>query len=246
MPVGRIRHVETRALYKDYGRRRALAGVDLRLEAGQASVLLGENGAGKSTLLGILSTLVRPSRGAVLYDGRGADELDPAALRGELGVLAHEPRCYADLSARENLIFFARGYGLPAPRARAQAMVERLGLAAAADRPVRTFSRGMLQRLALGRTLLHQPGLLLLDEPYTGLDRDGAALLTALLREERQRGAIVLCTSHDLEAVAPLCDQALVLRGGRLVRRARFPAGGCSAAALLGLYQGRREEEAPA
>jgi heme exporter protein A len=116
-------------------------------------------------------------------------------------------------------------------------MLERVNLSRAADRPARTLSRGMLQRLAIGRVLLTRPQLLLLDEPYTGLDRDGVALLTRLLDEERRRGAILAVITHDLDALAPICDHAAVLHRGRLTAERRFPPGTCDGAALLALYQ---------
>ncbi|MCS6911636.1 MAG: heme ABC exporter ATP-binding protein CcmA [Myxococcales bacterium] len=234
--------VEAQGVVKDYGRQRALCGVSLRLAAGQSTVLLGDNGAGKSTLLGILATLVRPTRGRVLFGGHAAESLEPGALRAQIGLLSHEVRCYGDLSARENLRFFGRLYGLRAAlEERVASLIERVGLAAAADRPVRTFSRGMLQRLALARTLLHRPRLLLLDEPYTGLDRDGVTLLSHLLDEERRRGALLLITSHDLDVVAPLCDQALLLRRGRIVASARFAPGTCTATELARLCTAEAE-----
>ena len=232
--------IEVRGVYKDFGGQRALGGVSLRLVAGELTALLGENGAGKSTLLGILSTLVRPSRGELLLDGTKLQDIDPVALRRSLGVLSHEPRCYSDLSGRENLRFFGRLYGLPGSDAELDAavgaMLERVNLVRAADRPARTLSRGMLQRLAIGRVLLTRPQLLLLDEPYTGLDRDGVALLTRLLDEERRRGAILVVITHDLDALAPIVDYAAVLHRGRLTAERRFPAGTCDGAALLELY----------
>lgn len=233
--------VEIRGFFKEYGRQRAVADVTLTLRAGQLTALLGENGAGKSTLLGALATQIRPSRGQVLYDGMPAEAWNPQALRRCLGVLAHEPRCYTDLSARENLLFFGRLYGAFDDSATLAAECDRrltaVGLQRAADRPARTLSRGMLQRLAIARTLLPRPQLLLLDEPYTGLDRDGVALLSQLLAAERQRGAIVVVISHDLDSLGPLCDQVAVLLHGRLRARADFAPGTCDGAALLRLYQ---------
>jgi len=236
-----LQTVEVRGLYKDYGRQRAVAEVSLTLRAGQLTALLGENGAGKSTLMGALATLIRPTRGQVLYDGVAAEALDPLALRRCLGVLSHEPRCYTDLSARENLLFFGRLYGTFADAKALSAATERIlddvGLGRAADRPARTLSRGMLQRLAIARTLFSRPQLLLLDEPYTGLDRDGVALLSRLIQAERERGAIVVVISHDLDSLGPLCDQVVVLLHGRLLARADFAPGTCDGAALLRLYQ---------
>lgn len=236
-----LQTVEVRGLYKDYGRQRAVADVSLTLRAGQLTALLGENGAGKSTLMGVLATLIRPTRGQVLYDEARAEVIDPLALRRCLGVLSHEPRCYTDLSARENLLFFGRLYGVfadaQALAAATTRMLEEVGLQRAADRPARTLSRGMLQRLAIARTLISRPQLLLLDEPYTGLDRDGVALLSRLLAAERARGAIVVVISHDLESLGPLCDQVAVLLHGRLAARADFAPGTCDGAALIRLYQ---------
>jgi len=238
-----FRSLETRGLYKDYGRQRALAGVSMRLAAGQITALLGENGAGKSTLLSILAGITRPSRGSVTCDEQPLESLDAEAYRRGLGVLSHEPRCYADLSPRENLRLFGRLYSVTADATVSEtldAVVERwlatVGLSRAADRPARGLSRGMLQRLALARTMLHAPQLLLLDEPYTGLDQGGAELLSRLLAAERQRGAMVVVVSHDLWAVAPLCDQVLVLSRGRVAGQKTFAAGECSSALLRELY----------
>ena len=212
--------VEAKGLYQAYGRQPALRGVDLTLGRGQAAALLGPNGAGKSTLLRILSTLERPQRGTLLLAGRIAD----SDIRGTIGLVAHESLCYGDLSARENLVFFGGVYGVADPAARAATLIERVALDAAADRPARTYSRGMLQRLAVARALVHSPSLLLLDEPITGLDRQGVALLAGLLAEEKARGASMIIVSHELAPIAPLCDRALVLRRGRIARDEALPA----------------------
>jgi heme exporter protein A len=216
--------VEARGLTKVYGRQRALAGVDLTLRAGEATALLGPNGAGKSTLVGILSTLVSPTSGSVRYGGASptADaEPDDDELRGTIGVIAHESHCYGDLSGHENLVFFARLYGLDDARAAADALIARVGLRDAAHRPARTYSRGMLQRLAVARALVHKPRLLLADEPFTGLDRAGVALLADLLAEERARGCILVVVTHDFDAVGPLVDRVVVLARGRVAHDAR-------------------------
>jgi len=216
MPFDRI---EARGVSKAYGRERALSPTDLRLDAGEAVALVGPNGAGKSTLLGILGTLIQPSSGEVRFGGARAG----ARERGAIGVIAHDALCYGDLSARENLAFFARVYAVGDGRRRGDELLDRVGLAAAAERPARTYSRGMLQRLAIARALLHRPRLLLLDEPFTGLDRDGSAMLRELLAAERARGAILFVVSHDLEPLPGLVDRALVLRRGRLVHDHRAP-----------------------
>jgi heme exporter protein A len=228
--------VEARGLSKVYGRQRALGGssggVDLTLAAGQVTALLGPNGAGKSTLVGILATLISPSSGVVLYGGREPDD----ALRGAVGVIAHESLCYGDLSGRENLQFFARLYGVKDARRAAEELLERVGLSEAARRPARTYSRGMLQRLAVARALVHRPGLLLADEPFTGLDRAGVELLAALIAEERARGAVIVVVSHDFEAVGQLIDRVVVLQRGKIAHDGPAPAQR-SSSALAELYR---------
>ena len=198
-----------------YGRRRALAGVSATLRAGELVGLLGPNGAGKSTLLGLLATLIQPSGGTVLYGGRPAAALG-AALRARLGFLSHELQLYGELTARENLEFFGGLHGLRGAPRRAAAALERAGLADRADDPVQGFSRGMRQRLALERTLLHDPRLVLLDEPFTGLDEAAGRALAERLRALGRDRRIVLLATHDLEAVDGLLDRVLLLRAGRL------------------------------
>ena len=209
--------VETRDLSRHYGRRRALSRVSLTFKAGAITGLFGPNGAGKSTLLGLLSTLVRPSAGDVHYGGRPAAAWGDE-LRGQIGVLGHDVFLYGDLTARENLAFFGRLYGLDRPgpldahvsRALAQARLEER-----ADDRVSEFSRGLRQRLALERALLHGPRLVLLDEPFTGLDDESASLLGTRLRSLRESGAIVVMATHDFESADGLVDRAVGLRGGK-------------------------------
>ncbi len=231
-----LARVEVRGLSKRYGLHRALAGVELELEAGEVCALLGPNGAGKSTLIGVLSTLVRPTAGSVRYlDGDQAREPDDR-LRAEIGLLAHASLCYGELTAIENLEFFAGLYGVADPTARATALLDEVGLEPRArTQPARTYSRGMLQRLALARALLARPSLLLLDEPFTGLDRDGAQALGLRLGQAKAEGAIVVVVTHDLEAIAGVTDHVVVLRAGKLAGRARA-ASGFSYADLRELY----------
>lgn len=207
--------VQVTKVAKRFGRERALAGVSLELTGRSMCALLGHNGAGKTTLLGILSTLVRPSEGQVAYRANGA-EIVGDAVRREIGMLAHASLCYGELSARENLEFVAGLYDISA--ARVDEVLDRVGLdVRARDRASRTYSRGMLQRLALARALLTQPSLLLLDEPFTGLDRGGAIALGAELGALRDAGAIVVVVTHDLEAIAGRADHVAILRRGQLV-----------------------------
>ncbi|MBX3158483.1 MAG: ABC transporter ATP-binding protein [Deltaproteobacteria bacterium] len=212
-----LERVEIKKVTKRFGGERALAGVTMELAAGSMCALLGHNGAGKTTLLGILSTLTRADSGSVAYRA-GDKPVTGAAVRREIGMLAHASLCYAELSARENLAFFASLYDLDAGRATLDAMLDRVGLdPKARDRAARTYSRGMLQRLALARALLTRPSLLLLDEPFTGLDRGGAISLGGELGALRDQGAIVVVVTHDLEAIAGRTDHVAILRRGQLV-----------------------------
>lgn len=201
---------------RHYGRRRALSRVSLQARAGEIIGLLGPNGAGKSTLLGVLATLVAPSRGRVLYGDQPARELG-AALRRRLGYLSHELQLYPELTAGENLDFFARLYGDTRPADRVAAALAQARLTDRGGDRVGGFSRGMRQRLALERALLHEPRLVLLDEPFTGLDERSAGDFAARLRGLRTAGRIVLLATHDLDIVDGLLDRAVVLRAGRTV-----------------------------
>ena len=207
--------VTVRNVSRHYGRRRALTRVSLTLRCGEVVGLLGPNGAGKSTLLGLLASLIAPSAGTVRYGDRTADAAG-ALLRGRLGLLSHELRLYPELTARENLDFFARLYGLPDAAARVSAALERARLADRAGDAVQGFSRGMRQRLALERTLLHDPRLVLLDEPFTGLDEGSCRALASRLRDLRSARRMVLVATHDLDLVDGIVDRAVVLRRGRV------------------------------
>jgi heme exporter protein A len=203
-------------LGRHYGRRRALHDLSFSAQAGDILGLLGPNGAGKSTLLAILGTLLAPSAGRVEYGGRTS--LDAGAgLRAQIGMLGHDLFLYPELSARENLLFFAGIYGLADAPARAAAALARAGLAARADDPVSSFSRGMRQRVALERALLHEPRLLLLDEPFTGLDQASSAALVARLRDVQSRGVITVLATHDLDVVDGVLSDVVFLQGGRRV-----------------------------
>jgi heme exporter protein A len=200
---------------RHFGRRRALSHVSMTLGAGDIIGLLGPNGAGKSTLMAILATLASPTQGEVRYGGQAARALG-AALRHRIGLLAHELHLYTELSARQNLAFFAELYGLDA-RNIVDAALESAGLTDRADDPVNGFSRGMRQRLALERALIHQPKLVLLDEPFTGLDDRSVALVAGRLRQLAASGAIVVVATHDLDVADGLVTRVALVRGGRLL-----------------------------
>jgi ABC-type multidrug transport system ATPase subunit len=192
---------------RHFGRRRALSHLTLTARAGEIVGLLGPNGAGKSTLIGLMATLVAPTSGDIHYGNQSARDLGPA-LRHRIGLLAHELHLYHELSARQNLAFFAELYGLDAP-AIVDAALERAGLSDRGDDEVSGFSRGMRQRLALERALLHAPRLVLLDEPFTGLDDHAAGLVADRLRQ--------LAATHDLDLADGLVTRVAIVRGGKLI-----------------------------
>ena len=200
---------------RHFGRRRALAKLSLTARTGDILGLLGPNGAGKSTLLGVLATLVTPNTGDVMYGDRTGTSWGPA-LRTHIGLLAHELHLYAELTARQNLTFFAELYGLKAAEV-VPAALERAGLADRADDDVGGFSRGMRQRLALERALLHRPRLVLLDEPFTGLDDRSVGAVSDRLRRLAADGAIVLLATHDLDLADGLVTRVALIRDGRLL-----------------------------
>jgi ABC-type multidrug transport system ATPase subunit len=200
---------------RHFGRRRALSHVSIAARAGEIVGLLGPNGAGKSTLIAILATLARPTTGEVTFGGASAAALGPP-LRRHIGLLAHELHLYPELSGRQNLAFFAELYGLNARRA-VDAALDAASLADRADDVVSGYSRGMRQRLALERALLHKPTLVLLDEPFTGLDDRAAAEVSGRLRALAAAGAIVLLATHDLDLADGLVTRVALIRGGRLL-----------------------------
>ena len=224
-----------RAVGKIYGGRRALHGVSARFEPGRVAAVLGPNGAGKTTLLGILSTLVAPSSGAVQWGDQPLDR--GSMMRSRIGYIGHDPGLYGDLTARENLRFFCALHGCDATPPRIDRLLARVGLGdVPVDAVARTFSRGMMQRLALARALAHDPALLLFDEPSAALDPAGAAWLQAELAAERAAGRTVVLVTHDLDATAAIADQILILRRGRVVAD-ETRAGGFPIESLRGLYR---------
>jgi heme exporter protein A len=219
---------------RHFGRRRALSKINLTLAAGDIVGLLGPNGAGKSTLISVIATLGRPTSGEVRYGDRSADELGPA-LRRRLGLLAHELFLYPELTARQNLSFFAELYGLDRA-AVVEPALERAGLAERADDEVTGFSRGMRQRLALERALLHQPRLVLFDEPFTGLDDRAVGIVSDRLRALAASGAIVVVATHDLDMADGLVTRIALVRDGKLL--ADEPAAGGLRARYRGVVGG--------
>ena len=208
--------IEARGVRKRFGRTWGLRGIDLTVEPGEIVGLLGPNGSGKSTLLRLLATAARPSAGELRLFGL-LPEREAAAIRQRIGVLAHASGLYGELTARENLRFAALMYGLPTDRSTFDAHLAQAGLAHAADARVRTYSQGMLQRLALIRATLHDPDLVLLDEPYTALDANGLILVDRALADLRSAGKTAVVATHLVERSLRHCDRALVLAAGRVV-----------------------------
>ncbi len=203
-------------LVKRYGLKPVLRGLDFHVEQGEFVALLGPNGAGKTTFLRILSSLSRPTLGDVTINGKRLPQ-QASDVRRMLGVVSHLPLLYGDLTAEENLRFFARMYSLPNENRRIAEVLELVGLSSRRRDLVRTFSRGMQQRLAIGRAVLHEPEVMLFDEPHTGLDQDACTMLDGVLREVAVRGRTVVMTSHDLARAADLASRFDVLSRGVIV-----------------------------
>ncbi|HVP28673.1 MAG TPA: ABC transporter ATP-binding protein [Myxococcota bacterium] len=215
--------IAARGLEKRFGRVHALRGIDLEVPRGTTLAVLGPNGAGKSTLLRLLAGLSRASAGSLLVgeaDPARARASDRRRVRAAIGYLGHATFLYPDLTARENLLFAARLHGVADARARADALLAQQGLEGAADRLARSFSRGMAQRLAIARSLVHDPAIVLLDEPFTGLDPAAGAALELELRRMHQEGRTLVLVTHELGRARGLADAAIVLARGRVVHRA--------------------------
>jgi heme exporter protein A len=206
--------LEARELVRTYGPVQAVDGISFRLALGELLVVLGPNGAGKTTLLGMLAGTLRPTRGDILLRGELRDP-SATAWRGELGVLSHRTFLYQALSARENLRFWGRLHGVEGLADRVEDRLAEVGLAPHGDRMVREFSRGMRQRLALARTLLHDPALVLLDEPFTGLDLHAATLLREVLERLRDGNRSVVLVTHQLLEGLSLADRVAIQARGR-------------------------------
>jgi len=214
--------------------RMVLADIDLDIPAGAGVALMGANGAGKSTLLRVLAGLIAPTAGRLCLFGSDSAR-SRSDVRARVGLVGHQPMLYRDLTALENLEFFGKLYRVAAPRARGMALLDELGMAARAHDPVRSLSRGLVQRVAVARALVHGPGLLLADEPFSGLDGGSAAALEALLARLVAEGTTVVTATHDLGQAPRIAERIVVLRKGRIEidSRAR-EADGAEVAAAIG------------
>jgi len=205
--------IEVKKLVKRFGLKTILRGLDFSVEPGEFVALLGPNGAGKTTFLRILATLSRPSLGNVKIAGHHLPN-EAAQVRARLGVVSHMPLLYPDLTAEENLRFYGRMYGIGEMEARITEVLEMVGLENRRKDLVRTFSRGMQQRLAIGRAVIHDPEVMLFDEPYTGLDQDASEMLDDVLRTVAAEGRTVVMTSHDLARAEELATRFDILSRG--------------------------------
>lgn len=207
--------IEVLKVTKAFGHQVALRGVDLQVAEGEFLTLFGPNGAGKTTLVRVVASLARPTSGSVRLRGQ---DLGRAAvtLRRDLGFISHNPLLYGDLTAEENLRFFARMYDVPQAGDRIRDVLDQVGLVARRHDPVRAFSRGMVQRLTIARAILHNPAIMLLDEPYTGLDLQAADMLGAVLHDLVTSNRTVILTTHNLEQGLEMCHRAAILHRGRV------------------------------
>jgi len=212
--------IQVSGLVKRFGMKPVLRGLDFHVEPGEFVALLGPNGAGKTTFLRILASLSRPSQGEVRVAGYRLPH-HAAAVRARLGVVSHLPLLYGDLTADENLRFYARMYGLRNAEPRIAEVLELVGLQNRRRDLVRTYSRGMQQRLAIGRAVLHDPDVMLFDEPYTGLDQDAAGMLDDVLRTVGRQGRTIVMTSHDLARAEDLATRFDVLSRGAIAASAQ-------------------------
>jgi len=208
--------VQATALVKRFGRRTAVAGIDLALQAGSCLALFGPNGAGKTTLLRLVAGLLKPTTGSVRLQGE--DVRRDARARACVGLISHQSMLYAPLTAQENVAFSARLYGLANPETSARDALAGMGMLERAHVPVRTLSRGLQQRVSIARATVHEPTVVLLDEPYSGLDEGGAAALTARLHALRTRGATLLLVTHNLSEGLALASHTAIMRDGAFVR----------------------------
>lgn len=207
--------LEVHRVTKSFGHHRVLDAFDFKMQPGELVCLLGRNGAGKTTLLRILAGLLKPDEGSIWVDGHQVDYSEHQARIG-FGLVMHQPFLYEHLTGIENLHFYARLYQVADDQAALEASLTQVGMQRFAHKPVRAYSRGMKQRLTIARALLHSPRILLLDEPYTGLDLQGCQVFNQLMLEQTAQGRMVLMTTHDLSHALPITSRFAFLARGRL------------------------------
>jgi len=207
--------IEVNDVTKSFGHHLVLRGIDLQLKSGQFLTIFGRNGAGKTTFLKILATLLRPSSGSVRLAGLDLND-DSMEIRRKIGVVSHQTFLYDELTAYENLKFYGKMYDVPNLDERARELITKVGLASSVHEKVRTFSRGMQQRLTIARAMVHNPSILLLDEPETGLDQYASAMLQDLLTSFEAEKRTVVMTSHSLERGLQMGNRIVILSDGKI------------------------------
>ncbi|UCC77076.1 MAG: heme ABC exporter ATP-binding protein CcmA [Anaerolineales bacterium] len=211
--------IEIQGLTKSFGHTHALRGVDLQVAEGEFLTIVGPNGAGKTTFLRILATLLKPTRGFVRINGL---DLAPAdvEVRRQIGFVSHQPLVYGNLTVAENLRFYGRIYDVPELEQRVETLLSLVGLDGRAHSLARTLSRGMQQRLSVARSIIHEPSIMLLDEPYTGLDQQASRMLRGLLQTVSTQSHTVVMTTHNLEHALKPADRLVILCRGHIVFQA--------------------------
>lgn len=208
--------VAARGVTKTFGSFDALSGIDLNIKKGEFVTLFGPNGAGKTTLIKLLSTLTKPTSGSLRVAGYDTSK-EAGKVRASVGVISHDPYLYENLSAYENIKFFGEMYGVPDTATRAKELIELVGLGSRLHDLVRAFSRGMKQRLSVARSIVHDPSVLLLDEPYTGLDQKGARIFTDTLKWLKSHERTILMTTHNIDEGLQLSDRVGIIMSGKIV-----------------------------
>ncbi|WP_210365890.1 heme ABC exporter ATP-binding protein CcmA [Bacillus sp. REN3] len=207
--------IEIKGLTKQADDKLILRGIDLSIKKGETVAILGPNGAGKSTILKVIATLMKPTTGSVEINGlewkRHVHE-----IKKLLGYLPHSSLLYDQYSPLENLVFYGAAYGIPDPRKRAAELIGQVGLSYFQNEPVKNFSRGMIQRVAIARAIIHNPELLLLDEPHTGLDQGAIATLNEVIQSMKEKGTTTLMVTHDMKQAAEICDRAVIIKQGKV------------------------------
>ena len=208
--------IDIKGLTKQADNKLILRGIDLSIKQGETVAILGPNGAGKSTLLKVLSTLIKPTTGQVMINGLNLKK-NQLEIKKLFGYLPHSSLLYDQYSPLENLVFFGELYGVNNPEKRATELVKEVGLSFFLNEPVKNFSRGMIQRIAIARAIVHEPKILYLDEPHTGLDQGAIAILNNVIVSMKEKGTTTLMVTHDFKQAAEICDRILIMKNGKIV-----------------------------
>ncbi|MEH7107244.1 MULTISPECIES: heme ABC exporter ATP-binding protein CcmA [Bacillaceae] len=208
--------IEINKLTKQADNKLILRGVDLSIQKGETVALLGPNGAGKSTLLKVLASLIKPTSGTIRMNGLDLKK-QQNEIKKLLGYLPHSSLLYDHYSPLENLVFYGKLYGVHNVEEKAISLVKDVGLSFFLNEPVKNFSRGMIQRIAIARAIIHEPKILLLDEPHTGLDQGAIAILNHVILNMKEKGTTTLMVTHDFKQAAEICDRIIILKNGKMV-----------------------------